>query len=253
MLDYIKIALRNASSIKIVFYIVGLLLSLPFAGMIYRVFDTTYLAAFGVGPEFYSRPIFSSSLINIWLFVSAIKPGIWIWMVLTVLIFFLFFIGYYNSGKKKEASDPESQVDVDTTTFLFKVESFFNVAFKAGPPALVFFFSGLAIISFATFAILFFSNDSSILAKKQIKAYIEKKQCMDAFNDFHLGCYTIPGETGNDHLLILNNKDVIIFMSREKQNGIAEEKFTVTVKNKVTQEKMVRLFNYIEKPKKSKE
>jgi hypothetical protein len=131
MLDYTKVVLRNALSIKIVFYIVGFILSIPVVGMLYWIFDTTYLAAFGVGPEFYSRPIFSSSLINIWLFVSAIKPGIWIWMALSVLIFLLLFVTYYNSDKKKESSKSESQVEVDTATFLFKVESFFNLASKA--------------------------------------------------------------------------------------------------------------------------
>lgn len=173
-------------------------------------------------------------------------------MALSVLIFLLFFITYYNSDRKKESSKPENHVEVDKTTFLFKVESFFNVAFKAGPPALVFFFFGLAIIAFITFTILFFSNDSSMLAKKQIRAYIEEKKCTDAFNDLHLGCYSIPGEAGDDHLLILNNKDVIIYMSRKKKDGGTEEKFSVTVKNKITQEKIVRLYKYIEKTKKSK-
>lgn len=252
MLDYLKATVRNTLSIKIVLYIVGLLLSIPVVGMLYWIFDTSYLATFGIGPEFYSRPIFSSSLINVWLFISALKPFIWIWLILSLIIFMLILIVCFNASRKKQSLGPEGNTEVDDTAFIYKVELFFNLLVKAGVPALAFLLIGLSFIALITFSILFFESDSSELAKRQLKAYIEDKKCKDAFNDYHEGCYTISGEKGDDHLLLLNNKDVVIYMSRQKLDAEKEETFTVTVKNKLTQEKIVRLYKYVEKPKKSK-
>jgi len=251
MLDYLKATARSTLSIKIVLYFVGLFLSIPVVGMLYWIFDTSYLATFGIGPEFYSRPIFSSSLINVWLFISVLKPFIWIWLILSLIIFIIILISCFNLSRKKQSLDTEEDADVDDTTFIYKVELFFNLLVKAGVPALAFLLLGLSFIAFLTFSILFFENDSSELAKKQLKAYIKDKECKDAFNDYHQGCYTISGEKGDDHLLLLNNKDVIIYMSRQKPEAEKEETFTVTVKNKLTQEKIVRLYKYVE-PKKSK-
>jgi hypothetical protein len=253
MFEYLKRVFLNTSSIKIVFYIVGFLLSVPVIGMLYWIFDTSYLAEFGIGPELYSRPIFSSSLINAWLFVSTIGPSIWIWMALSGILFSFLVIAFYEADHKKEQIKPEENSDIDKKSWTYKIESVFNLIVKAGIPAIVFLFFGLFIIASTAIAVSFLSNESSKLASKQIKAYVNESTCKDAFNDYHLGCYSIPGEIGDDHLMILNGKDVIIYMSRKKLNCETEETFTITIKNKVTQEKIVRLFNYVEKPKKSKE
>lgn len=253
MFEYLKRVFLNASSIRVVFYIVGFLLSMPIIGMLYWIFDTSYLAEFGIGPELHSRPIFSSSFINAWLFVSTIGPSIWIWTALSGILFSFLMIAFYEAGSKKEKTKPEEKSDIDTKSWAYKIESFVNLIVKAGIPAVVFLLFGLFIIAFTAVAVTFLSNESSKLASKQIKAYINDGTCKDAFNDYHLGCYNIPGEIGDDHLLILNGKDTIIYMSRQKQDCATEETFTITIKSKITHEKIVRIFKYVEKPKKSKE
>lgn len=253
MFEYLKRAFLNASSIRIVFYIVGFLLSVPVIGMLYWIFDTSYLAEFGIGPELYSRPIFSSSFINAWLFVSAIGPSIWIWTALSGILFSFLMIAFYEAGSNKEHATLAESNDVDTKSWAYKIELFFNLITKAGIPAVVFLLFGFSIILSTSIAVSFLSKESSKLARKQIKAYINDGTCKDAFNDYHLGCYSILGEIGDDHLLILNGKDAIIYMSRQKQGCATEETFTITIKNKITHERIVRLFNYVEKPEKLKE
>src|SRR5690606_36847719 len=104
----------------------GFLLSVPVIGMLYWIFDTSYLAEFGIGPELYSRPIFSSSLINAWLFASVIGPSIWIWTTLSGILFCFLVIAYYEKSKIKKSPKLEEKTDADTTSFLYKIDSFFN-------------------------------------------------------------------------------------------------------------------------------
>lgn len=75
MINMIKSAAGKYLTIKIVFLSLSLFFSIPLITAMYWSFDSSYLAAFGVGPEIFNRPIFSSKLINTWLVVVMLKPS----------------------------------------------------------------------------------------------------------------------------------------------------------------------------------
>ena len=62
-------------------------LALPFIKVLYWTFDTAYLSGFGISPEIYSRPIFSSGFVSVWLFAFSMTPLMLLWMLICLIVF----------------------------------------------------------------------------------------------------------------------------------------------------------------------
>lgn len=246
MLKKIKYLISNTASIKIVFYLAAILFGMPILSLLYWAFDSSYLAAFGIGPELYTRPLFSSSFINIWLCVAALKPGLWLWLALATLLYLVLFITAYEWHKKDVQHD--NNIATDQKSIFDKIS---YASGKAFTPALVFYTSGMLTILAIAWITKFLSDNASELAQKQIQTYRTTGECKDAFNNAHSGCYTISDEQGDNHLLILNSKDTLIFMTRfikavQNNDSTTIPELVVIVKNKSTQEKISRKFVYLE-------
>ncbi len=253
MVKYIRNLISNFVPIKIVFYLAALLFGMPILSLLYWAFDSSYLAAFGVGPELYTRPLFSSSFINIWLCVAALKPGLWLWLALAILLFFILFMSAYEWHKSDAQHD--NCIVAEEQSVLDKI---YSASGKAFTPAVVFYFSGMLAILAIAWITKFLADNAAELAQKQIQTYRATGECKDAFNNSHSGCYTISNEDGDDHLLILNSKETLVFITRsiqkpqKSENNTPHPELVVVVKNKITQEKIARKFVYLENKNNSK-
>jgi hypothetical protein len=248
MVDTIKNAAGRYLTLKIVFLTLSLFFSIPLITAMYWSFDSSYLAAFGVGPELFNRPIFSSKLINTWLVVVLYKPGFWLIVALAVfLLIVLSFIFYHQAKSKSEKPvllepKPEAEPEVERHA----VTEVFVAADKALISSLAFLWVGLFLLLAPLLLIIYLSSQATILADKQINAYIEKGECIDTFNGSHIGCYAIPKESCKDNLIIFNDNRKLIYLSVDnafQSDGKTIKKiFHLNLTDKVTGEKITRLF-----------
>lgn len=246
MIKIIKTTIANIASIKIVFYLIALFFCLPLTGLMYWFFDSHYLGAFGVGPELFSRPLFSSRLINLWLTSILMKPGIQIWAALCAILFLALLVNFYSIRKK--GAPPKEPVDKTPSNWLLK---FIFVLEKAYTPSAALLITGLTLLLALTAALQYISNKAKELANTQIESFVKDGECKDTFNKDHSGCYSISNELGDENLLILNNADTVIFITKKpvmqtnaSDTNRAEPLFNIVIKNKLTQEKIVREFKY---------
>lgn len=241
MLKRILISLRNAAVTKLAVLLVSAVASIPIASLFYWSFDSSYLSTFGVGPEFYSRPVFSSDLIKTWVFVYTLKPAIFIICSTSAVILIVLLYLSYRSAEDNAVTPPE-----ETSNFLI----FINKFEKAGSVALSFLLTGLILILFFSRGFLYFVKEGAKLAQEQIDIYIKDGYCFDSFSVKNIGCYSIPSEQGNTQLLILNNEKHLIYMTRELDSSSLDAnaeakpiyKIQVVVKHKATNEKIIRQY-----------
>ncbi len=248
MKEFITPSIKNTVLIKIGMYLVGLLGTLPILSMTYWVLDSAYLSEFGIGPELYSRPIFSSSFITAWLSAIAIKPISVGLLVVSFLLFLLVFSANFNRKKARKAPPTNTQENKDA---LFPR---FSEAFeKAFISAAILLLAGFTVLLCFAILITTLSNEGKKLAAEQIDTYVTNGTCIDAFNNIQTGCYVIEGEGGKDHLVIHNGDKFIIFMSRYPKTlsvrgeGAVDVEFdfTITVKNKHYNKKVTRQFTRV--------
>lgn len=239
MLQKIKSFLTYLSAVKFITYVISFIISIPVLSVIYWIFDSSYLGAFGIGPELYSRPVFSSHLLNVWFFVTTLRPFLWILIGVCVLIFLVLTISNYNADKIVAAS----VTDQDKTESKFpKIIKAFNAIEKSIMPAAFILYAGIFGALITALIAGYWSKEGGSIAVKQIENFRKNGTCKDAFNDRLLGCYTIKGEDEDNVLLILNTRDTIAYMTRKIQDGSGCPTLAVVVKNKLTQEKIIRQY-----------
>lgn len=244
MINAIKNAAGKYLTIKIVSLSLSLFLSIPLITAMYWSFDSTYLAAFGVGPEIFNRPIFSSKLINTWLVVQLIKSGFWLIVALAVFLLIALTCIFYRQAKSK--TEKPVPLELEAEPERHKVAEVAVAADKALVPSLTFLGVGLFSLLAPLLLIIYLSSQARTLADKQIDAYIEKGECIDTFDGSHIGCYAIPNESCKDNLIIFNDDRKLIYLSVDnalQSDGKTIKKiFHLNLTDKATGEKITRLF-----------
>ncbi|MGM8226033.1 hypothetical protein ACSV5M_05590 [Cellvibrio sp. ARAG 10.3] len=243
ILNSIKEFIQANFYIKLAISLFLLILSIPLLKIFYWFYDASYLASFGIGPEIYSRPIFSSKLSNVWMFLSAFKPLKWAWAVFCCLLFlFIFFILFKkNRIIPSKKSNRTKRISENSNLYVF-----FESIEKAFTPAGITFVLGSVLLLTLILPIVFFIEEAQKHATNQINKYIDHSICIDSFDNTHLGCYKIPGEEGANKLIIHNDEKVLIYMSRVNKSDTDESEeehdFYVHITNKVNGEKISRYF-----------
>lgn len=121
MKDYIP-KIKNFFSVKMILSIISIGGILPLSQVLYWTFETSYFGYFGISPEIFNRPVFSSGFIGVWLFAESIQPVFLVWSFLMGGFLFVLLViknmaVYFTSdqfkllnkwkGQKRDESNPE--------------------------------------------------------------------------------------------------------------------------------------------------
>jgi hypothetical protein len=192
---------------------------LPFIKLVYWVFDTAYLSGFGINPEIYSRPIFSSSFIGVWLFAESLYPMMIGWIFFSLIIFLVLFnMNLSLLGRPLRAEQGIDILESDTKWIRFK--KIFPTAFSKSvnwPIAILLI--GIYLIIFITGAASYSSKKGRSLAEIQMEHYNANGECWDKFNSKNNGCFRVSGISGAGHFVIANLETHLLYLSREVVNG----------------------------------
>lgn len=236
---------------------IGMLI--PFAKLIYWVFDTSYLAGFGISPDIYSRPIFASGFVSTWLVVESLGFIFFAWSFLAI-VFFIILTSANISPRRYEDKDQDhikntEKVLSDQSTLKEHLYDFLQrVSDAAGRSIewpLIIWGAGFSFFLFFMLSMLWASNKGSELAISQRDLYLKHGFCADKFNSSNLGCFAIHKVEGENHFIIANSKTHLIYLSREgaqKSNENSVIELTIMEKKAGTQHSITRNFISIEKP-----
>lgn len=180
---------KNFSSINLFTLAVSLLLTTPIMSLVYWVFDASYLASFGIGPEIFSRPAFSSNFINFWIYGISLSPFWWAWSFLSIVLFAVLISSNYIPNNIVDEQTPKP-----TTKKPHWYDPFVGAISKAYFPSITFFIAGLIVMMLISAATLNTLEKGRELAKKQIDAFMQEGICIDSFDNRVVGCYRISGE-----------------------------------------------------------
>ncbi len=235
-IEFIRKHAANYVAVKIALSIMGLAVSIPLMNLLYWSFDSAYLAAFGVGPEIYSRPVFSSKLMLTWFVLGAITPGIWIMGIIAFTLAVILFGIHYRARRLSIATEKTMPVLVgaeDNPTVRMS-----EILDRSITPAIYLFLVPFLILLFLLIGMVFMSNKGRELAENQIKAYVDNGECLDTFNNNTRGCYSISDESEDNYLIISNGEKMIIYLNRQKnKDGFS---VFVNIKDKTSNKKIAR-------------
>jgi hypothetical protein len=236
VIELVRRSALNYVSVKVALSILGLAVSIPLISLWYWAFDSAYLAAFGIGPEIFSRPVFSSKLMLTWFVLGAIKPGVWIvGIVATALAVVLFGVQYRARRLVSSSTQAASaQIEVVDNQSLRMID----IVDRSITPAVYLLLTPLFILLLLLCGMVFMSNKAGKLASDQVDAYLKDGICPDTFNNKMNGCYSISDEPDNNYFIIVNEEKLVIYLSRVAT--LDEVAISVTVKDKSLNKKIIR-------------
>lgn len=210
--------IKSMITAKAVISAVSLGLFLPFIKLIYWVFDTAYLSGFGITPDVYSRPIFSSGFISAWLFAGAMTPIFIGWALFSVVIFVvLFSINFESLAPPKQREDDKKSSEKESEFSKF-ITSIIDALSKSIEWPSFIFISGFILIIFFVTTILHTHKNGFKLADEQISVYANEGKCGDKFNAKNVGCFNVSGIEGTNHFVIANLQTHLLYLSRRPTN-----------------------------------
>jgi hypothetical protein len=191
-------------------------LLLPFIKLVYWVFDTSYLSGFGISPDIYSRPIFSSGFVSVWLFINALVPMVIGWALFSAVVFVVLF--NINFGAARHSAPVEQGIDTSQSNGRYTrfISSFSYAYSKSVSWPLAMFLIGAVFILFITKVFIYSSEKGASLAEKQLKGFSAKGECRDTFDSNNTGCFHISTLNGTDHFVIANHQTYILYLSRNE-------------------------------------
>jgi hypothetical protein len=219
--------IKNVITIKTLVSIVSISAVVPLCKALYWTFETSYFGYFGVGPEIFSRPLFSSGFISVWLFVTAMYPIFMAWTGV-MFISFIFLVSfnykepkfeYADSTNEKSAEIASKIADKNLEKITWKIRlkaAFSNLGEaieKSFTIPLVFWIGGILVLLATAFLFLWADKKGRKLAESLVDGYMANGECKDGFNNRVVGCFEISGIDGSHHFVITNNKTHLIYLS----------------------------------------
>lgn len=189
-------------------------LFIPFAKLVYWVFDTSYLGGFGISPDVYSRPVFSSGFVSSWLVVEAMMPMLGLWTLIAVVLFFVLFNANYSALEKPENRELIYRIYSSDKRWVRMRKRFsYALSKSVGWPYFI-WISGFILLFFLLVIFAKASERGTELAEGQLNIYAESGLCVDKFSSKNKGCFQIYGIQGEGHFVIANPASHLIFLSR---------------------------------------
>ncbi|MVF12335.1 hypothetical protein FT643_09275 [Ketobacter sp. MCCC 1A13808] len=226
--------IKQFFTVKLLISIVTIGGILPLVQALYWTFEASYFGYFGVSPEIFSRPIFSSGFISVWLFVSSAYPAFLTWSGLMGILFvFLTVFNFeppeFAKTKSSDGDQPQTREKTSEQNSKTKklskhtLQLMYNLVdaiSKSLNLPLVFWAGGFLVLMISLLLFVGADNAGRKLAKEQIDNYSKENfECLDGINNNNIGCFSISGIKGDDHLVITNNKTHLIYLSRNKTPG----------------------------------
>ena len=216
--------IKKTIIIKTLISIISLGLFIPFIELIYWTFDTAYLSGFGISPDIYSRPIFSSGFINTWLFAESIQSIFIGWSLLLFIIFLMLFSINFSNLNKSQVNDPET-IKFKKEGNIFRIlEQLINVFAKSIAWPFYILICGIFIIMFTMYSIIWAHNKGLALAEGQLNNYVTEGKCLDKFNSKSFGCFDVKDIEDKDIFVITNTQKHILYLNRKNINASKLEK-----------------------------
>lgn len=243
LVSLVKRSFASYASVKVALTIIGFGISIPLFSLLYWAFDSAYLASFGVGPEIFSRPVFSSKLMITWVVLGAVNPVVLVLGLIAFILFVVLFVIFYGKRKAElKASQENSESVEQSSNQPMRMVDVFERSFT--PPAYLFLVP-LIIFLLLMGGVAFMSGKAKTLASNQIESYVNHDICLDTFNNNISGCYSISGEPEGNYFIIVNSDKLLIYLSREDRQG---EVFVFSnIKDKLTSQKIIRQLRPINK------
>lgn len=221
--------IKNIITIKTLVSIVSVGAIVPLCKALYWTFETSYFGYFGVSPEVFSRPLFSSGFISVWLFVTSMSPILIVWTgVMVVSFLFLVSFNYeepkfqFVENENKERTEILANITnnkIGKITWRLRIKAVLsNLGETIGKSIAIPFIlwvSGIFSLIAVMFLFLWADKKGRELAKSLVDGYVSKQECNDGFNDRVIGCFEISGIDGNNHFVITNSKTHLIYLSQE--------------------------------------
>ncbi len=177
---------------------------------------------------------------NVWLFVTLIKPITTILISTCITISFFVTVAHLKPSRKELIE--EEKIEKKWT---HHVGEFLERLIKNLLPTLAIIMIFLTTLSMTTILISLVTTEAKALAQKQIGAYFNRGECIDAFDNTHLGCYKLEALDLDENLVILNDSKTIIFLNRDistGEKGIPKGKLSIHVFDKAAREVISRKF-----------
>lgn len=223
--------LKKLVTIKTLVSIVSVGAIVPLCKALYWTFETSYFGYFGVSPEVFSRPLFSSGFISVWLFVTSMSPILIVWSgVMTISFVFLVSFNYEVPKFPSTDSAGEGNKGIITNTAEDKSQKITkwarvkavlaNLADAVGRSItipFIFWASGLIALLAVMFSFVWADKKGRELAKNLVDDYISKQECKDGFNNRVVGCFEISGIKGSNHFVLTNGKTHLIYLSHDQE------------------------------------
>ena len=250
---------KRAITAKALISTVSIGMLIPFAKLVYWIFDSSYLGGFGINPDIYSRPIFASGFVSTWLVVESLGFIFFAWSFLAV-VFFVILTSANISPRRYETKDQDhiqntEKVLSDQSTlkehFYDFLERISDAVSRSIEWPLIIWGAGFSFFLFFMLSMLWASNKGSELAISQRDLYLKHGFCADKFNSSNLGCFAIHGVEGENHFIIANSKTHLIYLSREgspQNNETSGIELTIMEKKTDTQYSITRNFISSEEP-----
>lgn len=223
--------LKKLVTIKTLVSIVSVGAVVPLCKALYWTFETSYFGYFGVSPEVFSRPLFSSGFISVWLFVTSMSPMLIVWSGV-MLISFVFLVSFNyevpkfpsadaaGEGKNritKNTVENKSQKISKWTRLKAVLANLGDAMGRSITIPFIFWASGLIALLAVMFSFLWADKKGRELAKNLVDDYISKQECKDGFNNRVVGCFEISGIEGSNHFVLTNGKTHLIFLSNGQE------------------------------------
>ncbi|GAA3925157.1 hypothetical protein [Litoribacillus peritrichatus] len=220
---------KQAITAKAIISAASIGMFIPFVKLVYWVFDTSYLGGFGVSPDIFSRPVFSSGFVSSWLVVKSMGIVVATWSIVALIFFIILTTVNIGPGEEQIPDQSHSQgadkqkdgiAKTKLSKFLVRLVDAIERSFDWPMYTWV---GGLAVFFLLAFSTIWASNKGNELAEQQRDLYLESGFCADKFNSSNVGCFRIQGVDGQGHFIIANSQTHIIYLSRNSKENCQPE------------------------------
>jgi len=222
---------------KFVVLVLSLSVTIPLAQGVYWIFEASYFGHFGISPEIFNRPIFSSSFISVWVLVLSIFPLYIAWLALVAVVYLVLVAVNFEKPKfltegaapqkDKQLSPPrlgEKSLNWKKKVSTLAINLMSSIEKSVYFPAALFLLGSCIFLMFSS-SIEWITEKGEKLAKDQIENYSKEKfECVDGFNSNNVGCFTIEGIDKDNLLVITNSETHLIYFSRTQPTQTDTEK-----------------------------
>ncbi len=246
----VVISVGRAFTAKTVISVIFIGLFVPYSKLVYWLFDTAYLGGFGVNPDVFNRPVFSSDFVSVWLVAESMPVILAGWSMLALVALLVLTMANYEKGRRGEGGN-EGVSNTNHSTSEPQLNGrpsriFESLSKSIDWPAFI-WVSGLLIIMFLALTVIWSVSKGEELSEIQRDWYLNEGVCLDKFSSGNVGCFTVSGVPGNNHFVIYNSDTDLIYMSRKdcididsKEECKASISLNIVEKSSKTQYSVIR-------------